>query len=260
MALTSKSLFLYGLEVTSSNSSLDFRAVALETPREATLRRGSYSLEELAEEVVRALTELDSTNTYTYSIDRSVSGGTENRLTITSDGAFFELLFSSGPRTASNCASLIGFAVADQTGATSYQGTATAGTSLIPEYIGYNYLSPDFDQRNFGAVNISASGVKEAIVFQIQQFWSVQFKYISKTKWEDEWRGLMRWLIQQRPVEFIPEIATPSVVYDGTMESNQADGQGKAFRAREMLPQFPNTFDTGVMRFRRRVTSGEFLT
>lgn len=259
MALSAKSLFLYGIEITAENESLDFRAVSLETPREATLRRGSYSLAELGEEIIRAMQEVDTSNEYTVSIDRTVSGGTQNRVTISTDGAFLELLFSSGPRAASTVAPVIGFPYTDQTGATSYQGTSTAGTSLVPDLVGYNYLGPEFDQRNFGAVNLSASGEKEAIVFQIQQFWQVQFKHISKTKWVDEWRALMGWLIQQRPLEFIPEISDPTTYYDGTMESTQADGRGVAFKVREMLPQFPNTYDTGIMRFRRRTISDLFI-
>lgn len=259
MALSAKSLFLYGIEITAENESLDFRAVSLETPREATLRRGSYSLTELGEEIIRAMQVVDTGNNYYVLIDRDVSGGTQNRVTIGTDGAFLELLFSSGPRAASSVAPVIGFAAVDQTGGTSYQGTLSAGTSLIPDLIGYNYLSPDFDQRNFGAVNLSASGEKEAIVFQIQQFWQVHFKYISATKWVDEWRPLLAWLIQQRPIEFIPEISDPAVYFDGTMESTQADGRGVAFKGREMLPQFPNTYDAGIMRFRKRTISDTFI-
>lgn len=259
MALSTKSLFLYGLQVTANNSSIDFRAVALETPRQATLRRGFYSLSSLATEISRALKEKDPARDYTVTIDRTVGGGLENRLTVSTSGAFFELLFASGPRTASNAAALMGFPVADQTGFTSYLGTSSSGSRVIPNLVGYNYLSPDFSQRNFGSVNISASGEKESIVFQVQEFWQVQFKYIPKAIWLTDWVPLMRWLIQQRPFEFTPEINSPNVVFEGTLEQSAQDGRGLAFQANEMLPSFPNLYDTGLMRFRKRILSPTFI-
>ena len=177
MALVAKSLFLYGFTVTELNSSIDFRAVLAETPRQATLRLGYYSLTSLATEIVRAMQEVDNLNTYTVTADRSYSAGTQNRVTISTSGTFLELLFDTGPRADSTIASLIGFPIVDQTGATSYTGTSTAGTALIPTLAGYNYLGADFMRKNFSVVNVSASGRKESIVWQTQKFWQVQFKY-----------------------------------------------------------------------------------
>lgn len=259
MALRNSSLFLYGLSVTANNSSIDFRAVALETPRQATLRIGYYSLTSLMEEVKRALEEVDPARTYTVTADRTVAGGTQNRVTISTDGAFFELLFASGPRTASTSAPLLGFPVVDQTGATSYQGNSSAGTRLVPNMVGYQYLSPSFDRKLFGAVNVSASGEKEAIVYNTQRFWQVQFKFIPEETWLSEWVSLMDWMIQQKGLEFTPDISAPNDFFEGTLEATQADGKGLAYRVQEMLPQFPFQYDTGVMRFRQRISSLTFI-
>ena len=259
MALRQKSLFLYGFQVTQFNSSIDFRAVAAETPRQATLRFGYYSLSTLATEIERAMEEVDPARTYTVSINRTISGGTQNRVTISTSGTVLELLFFSGPRAASTVAPLIGFPSTDQTGSTSYTGISSAGTPLVPNLVGYNYLSPDFDRKLFGSVNISASGEKESIVYGVQQFWQVQFKYIPEATWSAEWTAFMSWLIQQRPVEFTPEVTSPTTFFEGTLESTSQDGKGLAFRGAEMLPEFPFLYDTGLLRFRKRSISPVFI-
>lgn len=248
----SKQLFLYGYRVTELNSSLDFKASPLDSPpRQATLRLGFYSLTSLLTEVKRALTELDPSHEYTVTADRTMSGGTENRITIETDHTYLQLLFASGPRASSSCASLLGFTATDQTGATSYTGTLTTGTALIPERAGYNYVPPEFNQQVQGSVNVSTSGLKEAIVYNLQQFWAVEFKFEPKTKVISEWIPFMQWAIQQRGLEFTPDIDTPSIIYEGTLEKSDADGKGLAFRMSEMLPDFPDTYRTGNLLFRR---------
>lgn len=259
MALRSKSLFLYGLQITASNSSIDFRAVALETPRQATLRVGYYSLSSLATEIERAMQEVDPLRVYTVTIDRTTAGGLQNRITIATSGSVLELLFFSGPRAASAVAPLIGFLSADYTGAVTYTGASSSGTVMVPNLVGYSYLSPDFYQKNFGSVNISSSGQKEAIVFLVQEFWQVQFKYIPEDTWVTDWSPLMQWMIQQRPIEFTPEIDSPDDFFEGTLETTFADGKGLAFRGMEMLPRFPFLYDTGLMTFRRLVEAANFI-
>lgn len=260
LSVYSSSLFLYNFRVTQNNSSIDFRAVAAETPRQATLMQGYYSLTSLLAEVERALEEADPARNYTASANRTVAGGTQNRVTISTNGAFFELLFSSGPRAASSSATLLGFTTTDKTGATSYTGQTSAGTVLVPNFPGYNYLSPDFNQKVFGSVNVSASGDKEAIVYQIQKFWQVQFKYIPALTWENEWAILLQWMIQQRRIEFTPDISAADSFFEGTLERTTADGKGLAYFGREMLPEFPDLYDTGLMTFRQNVETDLFLT
>lgn len=252
LPITSRQMFLYGYEVTDNNSSLDFKANPLDTPpRAATLRIGYYSLTGLLEEVVRALTSLDPNNTYTATADRTMAGGTQNRITISSSNTYFQMLFSSGPRASSNCAALLGFTPTDKTGATSYTGSFSTGLALLPTRVGYNYLGPEFMRKVFGAVNISTSGLKEAIVYNIQQFFQMEFKYEPQTKVINEWVPFLEWAIQQRGLEFTPDISDPTVVLDCTLESTEDDGKGLGYRMNEMLPDFPKFFRTGTLKFRR---------
>jgi len=250
MALTGQSLFLYNFEVDDDNAAIDFRVVPAETPRQATLRFGFYSLSSLMIEIVRALTEVAPSNVFTATADRTIAGGTENLVTLGADTADFELLFGTGPRASVSVAELIGFTETDLTGAATYPGTTSAGTRLFPNLTGYNFLAPEFDRKVFGNVNISASGQKEAIVYNIQQFWQVSFRYIPESTWTSQWTPLFNWMIQQRLLEFTPNIASPNTVLESTLESTNADGKGLGFRGNEMLPGFPFQYETGLMRFR----------
>lgn len=253
MALTAKSLFLYGLQVTTNNSSIDFKSSGGGSELQATLTLGFYALSELMDEIKRAMESADPYNTYTVTADRTVNGGTENRVTISTSGSFLSLLFSSGSRTASSCNALIGFTKPDKTGATTYTGTLSAGTVLIPTLIGYKYLSPDHMKKVFGSLNVSTTGQKEAIVFQVQLFFQVQFMYEPAAKVISEWSPLMTWMIQQRHLEFTPEITSPNVFYSCTLERTTADGKGLAHEWKEMLPSFPFLFDTSLLTFRKKI-------
>jgi hypothetical protein len=251
MALQSKSLFLYNILLTSSNNKIDFKKVAGPTIITATISPGAYSLTSLAIAITAALNAADNLNVYYCTVDRTVGGGLQNRVTIgTTTGTYFNLMFASGPNFAVSISTLIGFPQTDTTGALFYTGGSSAGTVMQTTFPGYNYLSPDFKQQLFGSVNVSASGLKEAIVYAVQRFLTVEFRYEPKTKCVIEWLPLMTWMIEQKPFDFTPEVSSPSVVYSVTLESTGADSKGLGFEFKEMLPQFPNDYSTQALKFR----------
>lgn len=250
MALKAKSLFLFGFQVTEFNRSLDFVATSGGPEIQATLTIGYYSLSSLMAEIKKQMQAADPSHVYTVTANRAYNGGTENRVTISTNGTALQLLFGTGTRIASSCASLLGFTTTNKTGSTSYTGTLTAGTAVVPEYVGYNFIPPELMRKNFGSVNVSASGMKEAIVWNVQKFWQVQFKYIPKASAISNWSPLMTWLMLQRSIEFTPEISTPSVFYQGTIESTEGESTGLGFTIKEMLPNFPDYYDSGIMKFR----------
>jgi hypothetical protein len=250
MALTAKSLFLYNYQVTPNNSSIDFQAMNAGPVIQATLNVGFYSLSSLLIEIARAMGAADPNNLYTATADRTIAGGLQNRVTISTNGAFLSILFGSGPRVGSSIAPYIGFNTVDQVGALTYTGTQTSGTTLIPSEVGFNYSGAEFNQKVFGNVNVSASGQKEAIVFAIQQFIQVQYLRETQLNWILYWLPMVQWMIQQREFDFTPEISSPDVFYEVSLEQTEADGQGLAFMPTEMLPEFPNNWDTGLMKFR----------
>lgn len=262
MALTSKSVFLYGFSITPSNASLDFASVNTQiaaTAWRATLNTGFYSLTGLLAEVVRAMTAVDPLHTYTATANRSVSGGLQNRVTIATSGTYLKLYFGTGLRTASSVAPLIGFNAADYSAATTYTGAQSAGTVLVPTMIGYNFLRPTYTQKIFGAVNVSATGAKEAVVYARQKFWQAEFKYEPAAFVESDWIPFLEWAIQQKPFEMTPEVSAPTVFYEGTLESSSGDSKGLGFAMKEMLPALPNLYGTGLLKFRQTVPASGFI-
>lgn len=259
MALRGSSLFNYGIQITPTNQYISFASAIGELPpnnRTAVLRVGYYSLTSLGLEIQRALTSADPLRSYTVTINRSILGGTQNRITISSSGSFFRIFFLTG--NPSNPASLIGFLTQDYTGATTYTGSSSAGVAFIPNntlsntYVtGYSFLPSLAMQKNFGAVNVTASGLKESIVFSLQSFWQVQFKYVREDSLESDWNPFVQWIIQQREIEFTPDISSPNTFYPGTLDDPQ---KGLEFNFQEMLPNFPFNYQTPVMKFRVRNT------
>lgn len=258
MALSSKSLLTYGIEINTLNRNLDFVSQSGGSTLQAVLDVGFYSPTSLALQVASAMQAQDSLNVYSCTVNRSILGGTQNRLTISTTGTYLDLLFSTGPNFNTSVSSAIGFLPIDYTGSTSYTGSSTTGISLIPEFIAYNYLS-DFNQgKVFGAVNVSASGLKEAVVFAVQKFIDLEFRYEPYSKLA-EWVNFFTWSIQQRPFDFIPEITNPNTNYQVTLEKTSYDSKGLGFQMKEMLPNFPNLYQTGPLNFRIIIPTQSFL-
>jgi hypothetical protein len=250
MALKNKSLILYNYQVGSSNNAIDFVAVSLGPTLFATIPFGYYSLTSLLTAIALAMGKADTAHIYTVTADRTISSGAQNRITISTSGTYLDLLFVTGPRSASTMAGLIGFS-GDQTGATTYTGTVTTGTSLIPALIGYNFTPPTLYNQIQGSVNISASGTKEAIVYQIQKFMKVQFKYETESNAINNWNPWWQWAIQQRPFDFTPDYTlAPTTFYQVTLEKTSQDSKGIGFLMPEMLPKFPFLYETGMIEMR----------
>lgn len=258
MALSALSLINYGLEVTALNCNLDFKAISGGPTLTAVLPFGFYSLTSLAVEIVSALQAVDSTQLYAVTVTRNILGGTQNRITISTAGSFFSILFGTGPNVNTSVASLIGFNPTDYLGNVSYTGSQTAGTALIPMFIAYNYLDTSNQGKVFGAVNISASGLKTAVVFNIQQFIDLQFMYEPKSRLS-EWGFFWQWAIQQRDFDFTPEITKPDLVFQVNLEKTQYESKGLGFQMKEMLPNFPNLYDTGPVNLRVVPQSSGFV-
>lgn len=251
MALTEQSLFLYGIEIPDDETALDFKGESGGPELQASLTPNFYTLNQLATEIETKMNAADPDHIYTVTIDRTVSANTQNRITITSSSAFFQLLFLTGSRADESCAPALGYNVADYTGATFYQNAETLGERLIPELVGYNYQPPELNKRQVGVVNVAASGAKDTIIFSTQQFIDVKFMYEPEAKCLTEWVPFWNWATQEKPFEFVPEwLTSPTDTYSVTLESTEADGKGLGFRMPEMLPQFPFQFQTGMIKMR----------
>lgn len=249
MALSSKSLMNYGLEITAMNQNLDFKIASLGAQLTAVIPLGFYSVKGLCDTIALALLNADSSNNYTCSVSYNYLGGTQNRITIQTTGTYLSLLFGTGTHVLTSIASLIGFNQVDYSGALFYVGSQSAGTVFIPLLNAYNYLGPETTLKVFGAVNVSASGLKETVTFNFQQFIQLEFMYEPEDRLT-EWQLFWRWAIQQRNFDFIPEITNPSVLFQVSLEKTDYDGKGLGYQMKEMLPNFPNLYRTGSIQFR----------
>ena len=250
MALKAKSLFLYNFSITSSNQNLPFKAASLGPEIDAVISVGTYSLATLATAIAAAMNSADSANVYTVTVDRTADSGTGNRITIATSGSFLSLLFSTGTTAPSSIRDVISFGHSDLTGATTYTNSSSSGTALVTSWYGNNYEPPQVNKTNFGTVNVSTNGTKEAITWTIQSFIGVEFKYEAQATVLTAWSALISWMIQQQPFDFTPEISAPTVFYPVTLEKSSSDGKGLGFNMKEMLPDFPFMFTTGPITMR----------
>jgi hypothetical protein len=258
VALSAKSLFVYGLKVTTLNQNLDFQNVSLGPILTAVVPLGFYSPNGLAQVIATALQSVDSVNTYNVSVIRNIMGGTQNRIQISTNGTFLSLLLGSGPHLTTSLATLIGFNESDYIGATSYIGSQTIGNSFLPAYLGYTYLDTQNMSKVFGSVNVSASGLKEAVTYNIQQFIQVEYKYELKSDLQI-WVNFFTWSQSQKPFDFTPEITSPSNYFTCTLEKTTYDAQGLGWQMAEMLPDgLPNHYRTGLLTFRVTPNTSQF--
>lgn len=250
MALTDKSLFLYGYTVLDTNQNIPFKISGGGSELTAIVPTADYTLSTLCAAIKTAMQAADPAHVYTVTADRTTSSNLQNRVTIATNGSFLSLLFSSGTTASTSIRTLIGFASTDRTGATTYTGTVTTGTSLQPAWWGFNYQSPESYQRNLGNTSLSAAGLKETVSWSIQRFVTVEFKHEAQADMIAYWSPMLIWMVKTKPFEFTPQISSPAVVYSCTLEKSSIDGKGLGFMMKEQLPDFPFRYTTGAMEFR----------
>jgi hypothetical protein len=242
MALRTRSLFLYGYTVTQYNGAIDFRRGA--TTYRATVPTGYYSLTSLCAAISRAMVTVDSDIEYTCSALRLV---VENRVVFSADVSF-TLLFGTGARVSSSIASLIGFNAVDSGPSMSHYGSFTTGTKYMPDRVAYNYRGPSELVKQDGARVVSASGIKETIVFATQRFVEAHFKY-NRDKASLE--RFLEWATLQKRFEITPEFDNPTVFFEVTLDKTANDQNGMAFELVEHVGDgMPNYWDTGMLRMR----------
>jgi hypothetical protein len=250
-----RALFLYGFDINYANKYINFKSSSLGSQLTATLKEGNYTATSFALEVKRAMDAADGINKYTVGIDRSVDAGASNRLHISTNGSFLSILFLTGTNAANSPKAIMGYDSLDYTGSTSYSGYTNAGTILLPDFSTWDYLGPDNLIKNDGVKNVSASGIKETLVFSQMRFFQGQWKYIADfgaSAQATQWKLFLKYAIKQLKFEFTPSIYEDvDTIYQCTLESTPEDGNGMGYRLTQMtgvgLYRF---YDTGVMKFR----------
>lgn len=248
-------LFLYGFTVDETNRYINFRNVNAGPDILAVLNQGNYTATEYMAEIKRAMELADGVNKYTVTLNRTINSNRENRMTISTNGSFFQLLYGSGTNATASNRSIIGFNNSDYTGQLSYTGSVSAGKIVVPDFPTYDYLSPDNYFNQEGVKNVSTSGVKETLVFQQVYYFQGEWRFITSFKNNPQlllWQDMMKYLTQQLRLEFTPSInENPNLFYPATLESTPEDGNGLAFKFKQMIDVgLYRFYKTGLLKFR----------
>lgn len=257
MAINERALFLFGFDIDGFNQFINFKSTSLGPVLTAVLTPGNYTGTEFMAEIKSAMELADANfaaKLYTVTLNRNISGGTSNLMTISTNGSFLSILFGTGPNATTNPSSIMGFANSDLTGSTTYSGFTNAGTILIPAMPTWNYLDPESYIMNDGTKNVSAAGIKETLVFTQMKFFQGQWKYITNKNDTQltQWQAFLKYAVKQLKFEFTSSILEdPTVFFQCTLETTPGDGNGMGYKLNQMLGDgLYRFYDTGVMKFR----------
>lgn len=248
-------LFLYGFDVTAFNKYVNFKTSSMGAELTATLTVGNYTCTQFMAEIKRAMQAADPAHTYTVGLNRAVNSGLSNRMTISTSGTYLDILFLSGSNAANSIKILAGFDSANYTGSTSYTGSTNAGTILVPQFSTYDYNGPDNMVTNDGVKNVSATGIKETLVFAQMYFIQGQWKYITNFNGNTqltEWQNFMKYATRQLQFEFTPSIyEATDTFYQVTLESTSSDSNGMGYQFKQQQGEgLYRFYDTGILKFR----------
>lgn len=255
-ALQTLSAFTYGHTIDESNNKINFIEGA-SSEITATVATGSYSLDEFAGAISRALNTASVTLTFTVTLDRST-----RLLTVSADGAF-DLLISTGTNISTSTFNLMGFTGADLTGLLTYEADSVTGSIYYPQYNLQKYVAfEDIQEKNESAIKTSANGDVEVVFYGDVQFMKCEIKYVTdivnqgvilnNATGVSDLRNFMTYLIGKKPIEFLPDKDTASTFTKCILESTTRSKDGTGFELKEMYSQgLAYYFETGILTFRK---------
>jgi len=253
--LSNRSAFLYNYIVTTTNNFLPFNDGVGD--KLAQLRTGSYTFSSLSVEIARAMNQVGE-NEYQCLIDRA-----NRTFTISADGVFDLLLTSI--YSESDIFEVIGFAVDDKTGLTTYTSDNATGTLFKPQFVLQNYTDFENERISIGGVrNESANGINvENVKFGSYNVMTCNIKYVTNNNMGrgntiennqnamQELRDFMNYITDLRPVEFIPDRDQPTMdVSECLLNSTRESKSGLNYKIKRVQGSTRH-FETGELKFRR---------
>lgn len=253
MTVQTLSAWNFGHTITESNRSLNFNEGSGELLAELSI--GAYSLEDFATEVARVMTNT-GTQDYTVTVDRVT------RFITISATSNFDLLAATGSNVATSVWLLLGYSAVDLTATNSYEGDLPSGSQYSTQFILQRFV--DFNDKQRAAnstVNESASGNVEVIKYGNIKLMECnitlatniipQEVIVENATGVDDLRTFLEYAITKAPLEFIPDIDTPTTFTKCLLESTQEDSKGTGFFLRELYSRgLTGYFETGTTRFR----------
>jgi hypothetical protein len=255
MALLTKSKFYFGVSVDTENNVLDIDEGTGSFP--VTLAVKAYAPSEIATALSSALNQAGTLN-YSVTLNR-----TTRLLRITASGAF-SIRRATGPNSASNIYSVLGFpGGTDLTGLSQYEGTAGVGFEFEPQFYLLDYVPLEHNIKSVKAsINETGSGAVEVIRFGTKRYMECSIDFISDQKfigdeiWESNVNGVsdalnfMGFAIEKATMEFMPNRLDVANYTKLVLESTESDSQGVGFRLIEMLDYGAGIYRTGRLVFR----------
>lgn len=249
--IKTRSKFVYGFDVDSTNFQLSFKEGS--TEKTAAVEFGNYTVAEGLTAVTDALNAAGD-NTYQVEIDRSTGV-----VTISAD-ADFDILLSTGSAD-TTIHELLGFTQgSDLTGSDTYAGAGICGEVYYPQFLLQDYTPPEhFVESIEATVNRSASGRVEVVTFGQESKIEFNLKYItslpmdgqvilnSATGREDA-IAFLNYVSKKKRFEFFPDRDADSL-YKVIAESLPGYSKGTGFKLR-MMPGLFDIYETGSMQLR----------
>lgn len=255
MSIGTKSKWYYGHTVDETNFSLDFDEGGGEL--RASLEVNDYTLEELAAEIARAMTEAGGQD-YSTSVNR-----TTRKITI-SASSNFSLLVSSGSRTGTSVFPLAGFTGSDRTGSSSYEGDSASGKEYKPQLVLYDYTPFDDGLEKIDpTVNESASGEIESVSFGNRKLMECNIRFVTDIQNASDQhdndanaranlRDFLKFAVTKAKMEFMEDRNNPGSFDKVLLESTSEERSGTGFRIEKMLDEgIPGFYESGDLTFRK---------
>lgn len=254
MSLKAYSGFIYGHDITDINSWIDFSEDGI-TELSAEIRIGSYTLDQFVDAFLNAMNGAGALE-YSATIDRAT-----RKVTISSTSNF-ELRVTTGSHAGTSAFSLLGF-TSNKTGSNSYESDVSSGLFYEPQFKLQRFVTFE-DNVEFAqtSVNTSASGLVEVVSFGENQFMECNITYATDITGQGaiknnangvaDLRAFMNYLIRKKPVQFVPDLDTPTQYYDCILEKTQSSSNGTGFQLYELYGRgLANYYETQTLTFRR---------
>jgi len=247
------SKWYYGHLITADNNKIDFSEGG-GPELTATLRPGSYTLEEFADELASQMTAVGG-QTYSTSVNRA-----SRRITISAPSSF-TLRVTTGTHLGTTAYTLAGF-ITNSTGTTA-TGANGSGSEFAPQFPLQGLL--DFSQQREyvdSSVNIAASGYVEVVSFGSITRMDCEIKFQTNVAQANylikndpsgfqNFKDFMEYGIKKGRMEFILDQSVPSNYVKCILDRTGASQNGTAYELKRMISdKLWDYYESGPLGFR----------
>lgn len=250
----------FGHTITKDNKYLNFSEVSDGLERVALLNEGSYTLNQFAIEVARAMNDAAEFNEYSTSVDRST-----RKITVEGDTENFTLLAGTGTQLELSPFELMGFSESegDQSGAQTYEGDSASGFQFIPQFKlqQFTHFEDYVSTSNSNIIENTRGDIVEVvnygdirrmkcnIMFQTNR--DGQRAIRNDLQGKDKLNAFMLYCRSKARLEFMPDVLAPENFYNCILDKTKLSRNGTDFELYDMISQgWTDYFMTDLIEFR----------